>query len=378
MRNVDTFFLRVAARCNFDCDYCYVFKHSDTSWLDMPPRISPATVSKFADRLSEYLGASGLDKVNVIFHGGEPLFVGKNNLIEIVDIIVNACKDRGKVSFSLQTNGSLIDADFLEECEKRNVGISLSIDGSKEIHNKHRKYPTGEGTFDHVMRAVGLLKKHPNIFEGVIGVIDPYCSPETVLEFYDSNGLLDMDLLLPDSNYTAPPSGRTKDNPSLYSNWLIRSFDFWFYKYQRLRFRTFEHVLQRLLGINIGTDMFGLGELDYITIETDGSYHTSDIMKSTYKNASAMGLTIFDTSITEALKSPKFDEFNRLLSFDSLPQKCKLCEFGHECGGGSLPHRYSAEKGFSNPSIYCEEMLCLFNHARDVLSEEISKEKIRE
>ena len=36
---INTFFLRVAASCNLNCDYCYVFKHRDKSWEKMPAKI---------------------------------------------------------------------------------------------------------------------------------------------------------------------------------------------------------------------------------------------------------------------------------------------------------------------------------------------------
>jgi uncharacterized protein len=44
------------------------------------------------------------------------------------------------------------------------------------------------------------------------------------------------------------------------------------------------------------------------------------------------------------------------------------------CGGGSLPHRYSYENGFYNPTIYCQEMKDLILHAQDRLENEIQKE----
>jgi sulfatase maturation enzyme AslB (radical SAM superfamily) len=34
------------------------------------------------------------------------------------------------------------------------------------------------------------------------------------------------------------------------------------------------------------------------------------------------------------------------------------------CGGGYLPHRYSAARGFDNPSVWCADLLALFAHVR--------------
>ncbi len=371
---INTFFLRVAARCNLDCDYCYVFKHRDDSWKDFPPVMSLDTVIKFSERLKEYSEACNLNEINVIFHGGEPLTCGENNLIQFVDTIRSKLGSSVIVSFSLQTNGTLLTESFVEKCVEKNIGISVSIDGDKDIHDKHRKQKNGDGSFDSVYKNIGLLKEYSSIFEGTIGVIDPSNSPDSVLSFFYNNKLYDLDLLLPDSTYEDLPYGR-EYNPDLYKNYLIDTFDLWVTKYPQLKIRTFEYILEGLIGNNTSLDAFGLGKLDYLTIETDGSYHTSDILKVAYKNASALGISIFDHSIEDALNHKKVHEYNKLLSEDHLPKKCKTCQYSRLCGGGSLAHRYSSEKGFDNPTVYCAEMFSLITHANDFLTQEINKDK---
>ena len=78
--SINTFFLRVAASCNLDCDYCYVFKHRDLSWKYMPAVISDNTVYAFSSRLKEYCVNKNINEVNIIFHGGEPLVCSSEKL----------------------------------------------------------------------------------------------------------------------------------------------------------------------------------------------------------------------------------------------------------------------------------------------------------
>lgn len=372
--NINTFFLRVAASCNLDCDYCYVFKHRDRSWEKMPALMSEDTVISFAKRLREYAKNIGVGEVNIIFHGGEPLMCGEKRLIEFADTITGVLGSGIKVSYSMQTNGTLLTETFLDECEKRNIGISLSIDGHKCVHDKHRKYKNGKGSHDEVLNGIKLLKKHPTIFEGVIGVIDPYYEPEDILQFFDELGIENVDMLLPDSTYIDLPKGRT-EQPELYKNWLIKAFDAWFYNHQSIHLRTFEHILTGILGEEGGAlDAFGLGSLDYLTIETNGTYHTSDILKVAYENASAIGFGVNEGSFEQALSSEKVKQYNTLLSAEVLPRKCKKCVYARLCGGGTLPHRYNKVNGFDNPSVYCEEMYSLINHAVATLTKAIETE----
>lgn len=370
---INTFFLRIAASCNLDCDYCYVFKHRDLSWKYMPPTISDDIVISFADRLKEYSLCNNLSKINIIFHGGEPLICGSEKIISFVDTINSILGNEIVVSYSLQTNGTLITEEFLNACKRRNIGISLSIDGPSIVHDKHRKYKNGNGSHSDVLKSIRLLKNYPSIFEGVIGVIDPYFSPEETLDFFDKLDIENVDLLLPDSTYIDLPEGRSED-PELYKRWLIEAFYSWFYNHQSIHLRTFEHILTGILGENGALDSFGLGSLDYLTIETDGSYHTSDILKVAYENASAIGFGVKDKSMMDALTSDKVKQYNHLLSIENLPQKCRDCVYSQICGGGSLPHRYSDKNGFNNPSVYCDEMYSLLTYATDIIQNAVNEE----
>lgn len=371
---INTFFLRISARCNLDCDYCYVFKHRDSAWKNYPPVMTYETIISFCGRLKEYISShKAIKDVNVVFHGGEPLVFGTNRLLNTVDTINSEIGNLACMHYSLQTNGTLLTKEFVSECSKRDIGLSLSIDGMRSIHDKHRVYKNGTGSYDDVLRGMKLLKEYPNIFEGVIGVIDPTFNPDDVLSFFDSYNIENIDLLLPDSTYLDLPIGR-EQNPNLYRDWLISAFDSWFFHHQSLHFRTFEFLLGGLFGDNAELDAFGLGSLDYLTIETDGTYHTSDILKVAYENASYLGMDLTDNTIEEALASDKVKEYNRLLSLESLPKKCKMCKYSNLCGGGSLPHRYSSENLFDNPTVYCNEMYALIEHASNILEKAVNDE----
>lgn len=371
---INTFFLRISARCNLDCDYCYVFKHRDSAWKNYPSVMTDDTIISFCRRLKEYLANNNnIEDINIVFHGGEPLVFGTNHLLDTIDTIESEIGDKACMHYSLQTNGTLLTEEFVSECSKRNIGISLSIDGMESVHDKHRKYKNGTGSYDDVLRGMELLKEYPNIFEGVIGVIDPAFDPDDILSFFESYSIENVDLLLPDSTYLDLPIGR-EQNPNLYRDWLISAFDSWFFRHQSLHFRTFEFLLGGLFGDDAELDAFGLGSLDYLTIETDGTYHTSDILKVAYENASYLGMDLTNNTIDEALASDKVKEYNRLLSLESLPEKCKICKYSYLCGGGSLPHRYSPENLFDNPTIYCNEMYALIEHASNVLEKAINDE----
>lgn len=373
MTPIKTFFLRVSARCNLNCSYCYVFKHRDKTWKNYPATMSEDNIILFSKRLKEYVSKTGINTVNIIFHGGEPLLIGNQRLFRYTDILSSSLEGIAEIEFSIQTNGTLITKDFLEGCNSRNIRLSISVDGPKIIHNRRRSYPNGNGSYDDVLSGITATQNFPQMFQGVIGVIDPFSDPSEVLNFYRQNSLYNIDLLLPDANYECPPSGRDKIK-NLYKNWVVTAFDLWFDEYQDISFKTYEFILKSLLGSDDSSDSFGLGKLNYITIETDGSYHTTDILKVAYENASAMGKLLDEMTIEDAVNHAKIHKYNDLLTHKNLHPKCKSCDVVSICGGGSLPHRYSDVNGFSNPTIYCKEMYALITHAKARLEKAIDEE----
>lgn len=373
MENIQTFFLRVSARCNLNCSYCYVFKHNDESWKRLPPILSKENVVLFANRMKEYLQNKKIKNIYIIFHGGEPLLIGEKLLLEYMNIINDILSGFVNVQYSIQTNGTLITENFIKEADKYELKFSLSIDGPNKIHDKNRKTRNGSGSFERVLKSIKILQKYPHLFQGIIGVINPHSDPDEIFSFYKKNDIYHIDLLLPDANYVRPPIYRDT-LPDIYKNWLIRSFDTWFDYYQDLSFGTYENILKGILGINYLSDFFGGGELNYLTIESDGSYHTSDILKVAYENASSIGLSISNASIDSAINSDKVREYNNLLKTENLPSICHDCEVKHICAGGSLPHRYSLKTGFNNPTIYCSEIKALIKHAENRLVEQLEKE----
>ena len=64
------------------------------------------------------------------------------------------------VENSLQTNGLSLDSTWCDVLRENHILVGLSLDGPGEIHDHHRTFSRGSGSFQKVMHKVGLLKKH--------------------------------------------------------------------------------------------------------------------------------------------------------------------------------------------------------------------------
>jgi uncharacterized protein len=356
------FLLKVASRCNLACDYCYMYEHADQSWRQQPHMFSAETSAAVISRIGEYVAGRQLPQVSVVFHGGEPLLFGAPRLADLAARLREAMPDDARCDVSLQTNGVLLTADALDILADADIGVSISLDGPRAIHDLHRLTPAGRSSHHEAERALALLAARPRAFAGVIAVIDPLTAPRDVLSYFAGHYMPALDLLLPDATYMRPPIGRDLD-PDLYVRWLIEAFDVWFDEYPELPIRMFDSMLGAVCGQPSPTDAFGFGSVSLLTVETDGSYHDLDVLKITAEGRSALGMNVRDHSVEEACAAPALAQHGRLLSLSGLSETCRSCPEVFVCGGGAVPHRY-ADDGFDHPSVYCAELLALIQHIR--------------
>lgn len=137
----------VTNRCNLRCDYCYE-KAMTTSNQDI--QYSAEDLIAFIDRYNIR------EDVDVNFHGGEPLV--RADLVQVfTKAISNAFEN---CVFSITTNGTIISDDIVQLFYQYFCEISISIDGPKEIHDRHRKDANGRGSFDRVMHTIDILNEN--------------------------------------------------------------------------------------------------------------------------------------------------------------------------------------------------------------------------
>ena len=363
--------LKVASRCNLNCDYCYVYQHADQSWRGQPKLIADSVVEQFGNRLDEYVGALRLDRFSVIFHGGEPLLYTAEGLARLARIVRERVRPTCELDFSMQTNGVLLTDEVLAVLAQARIGVSLSLDGPRHVHDRHRLNHAGESTFDATMTALQrLTAAGPAVLSGVIAVIDAAVPPRELFQFFAPMDLPRLDFLLPDATHGVHPPGRMEDE-GLYKRWLVEAFTIWFQEYPTLPIRWFDAVLGSRLGVPSPTDVMGFGNVSLLVIETDGSYTDHDVFKITGDNGAQLGASVFTTAFAEVAESGKLREHGYRLTFEGLASECKTCPVVEACGGGCVMHRSHPERGLDAPTVYCGEMFALLSTATRLLRESL-------
>src|SRR5699024_7664064 len=96
--------------------------------------------------------------VTFAFQGGEPTVAGLDFFREFVAAVARYNTGRLPVSYSLQTNGYALDADWADLLARNRFLVGISVDGDKALHDEFRVDAGGKGTWTRVQKNLALLQ----------------------------------------------------------------------------------------------------------------------------------------------------------------------------------------------------------------------------
>lgn len=361
MTPLTTFVVKVSSRCNLNCSYCYMYNLQDETYRGQPALMSDAVTEAFAKRAGDHALRHGAPSIHVILHGGEPLLMGKSRLAHWVGLVRAHCHPDVVPFFSIQSNGVMIDDEWIELLADLDVRIGLSVDGPKALHDKYRLDHSGRGSYDRVVAAIRRLRTHPRgpeIFSSVMAVASTEVSARDLFDFWMELDVPSFDISLPHANHDHPPA----DSAVRLGDWLVEFFDCYLEANRPdLSVRYFDNMLRMFFNYPVSTDNIGGRPVDVVVVETNGSIEPTDAFKCCENGITQLGLNVL------------FDEFDAVCEIpmvkalqsgrESLCSTCKGCEAVDVCGGGYMPHRFG-DGHFKNPSIYCDDLKQLITHMR--------------
>lgn len=360
---INSYIVKVASRCNLDCTYCYEYNMGDDTWRSMPKFISPELVDVLADRIAEHTSAYDLNDIYINLHGGEPLLYGLKRTEALIER-VNAALDDRRIHWGIQTNGVLLNSEWVQLFDRFGFHLGLSIDGPADVNDRWRIDHKGNGSFEAVMRGFEHLKSEAGrrIFAGCLSVVDPESDPIAVYNTVLSLNAPAIDFLLPHGNWSNLPPTKAADPEGLtpFADWLIPIFDQWFENDSaNVQIRTFEEIIEHLAGGPGRLETVGLQPVNLIVVAVNGDIEGVDTLKS-IPGEHVMDLNIMRGRFEDVLDHPKFAL--RQSGLHQLCDECRACPLVNTCGGGYLPHRWSDEAGYDNPSVFCSDLTRLIRH----------------
>ncbi len=267
-----------------------------------------------------------------------------------------------RVELSIQTNGTRLDRTWIDILREHQVTIGVSLDGPKDVNDSARVDHKGRGSYDAVARGIERLNAVGVPFT-ILSVVQLGADPLRIHHHFRDLGCKSIAYLLPAETYETIGPIHDKFGPTPCADYLIPIFDDWWDNSTiDVRIREFWEIGRVIMGGRTQLDSLGNPAIRFVSVETDGSIHGLDKLRSI-----ADGMTNTELSVYGA----DFREITNLSSLHAavmngmpLPTGCRACPERETCGGGYLPTRYSRERGFDNPSVWCADLLALFAHIR--------------
>ena len=157
---LQTLVLNLTNQCNLSCQYCYEFGADKVATPEGKPKFMDVETAKAS--VDFLLAQSGERRtVHVTFFGGETL-MNFPLLKQVVAYANEQATAQGRhIDFSLTTNATLLTPAIIEFLSENRIGVTVSMDGPKEMHDQLRVFANGRGSYDIIEPKVrALIQNH--------------------------------------------------------------------------------------------------------------------------------------------------------------------------------------------------------------------------
>jgi uncharacterized protein len=148
--------LNVTNQCNLNCGYCYEYSEDKIAVnKDKPKYMSDPVAQAAIDML--FRESAGRPKLHVTFFGGESLlnFPLMQSAVAYAD--AKAAEEGRIVDYSLTTNATLLTEEIVDFLALHRFGVTVSIDGDRELHDRMRVFHSGKGSYDIIAPKIKML-----------------------------------------------------------------------------------------------------------------------------------------------------------------------------------------------------------------------------
>lgn len=318
--------------CNIACSYCFYLDTATHRCVSSYGMMSDETAQMLIQKAFSY----ATHFIHFGFQGGEPTLIGLDFYRKFHQWVTVYNSKKIPVTYSLQTNGTLLNDEWAYFFKQHHYLIGISLDGFKEIHDIFRLSQESKGTFDQVLKGIHILRTH-NVDFNILTVVTKalaHRGTEVFQYFQEQNFrylqfIPCLELLGNNEGFALSSDDYLRfllDTFPLYKEALLTD------NYTSVRY--FDNLVGFFLGQDFEScDMRGRCSVNPV-IEADGSVYPCDFyVFDQYKLGS-----VYHHEFSELLHSKVGTNF--CSSSFLIHEKCHNCPYLRICrGGGCKRHR---------------------------------------
>lgn len=337
--------------CNIDCTYCYYTEKTGLYPDTAKFRMSDAVLARYTAALIAAQAAAGLSEVTFYWQGGEPTVLGIDFYRRALAVQAAERPAGMTIRNALQTNGTLIDADWAAFLAAEGFLVGLSLDGPRALHDRYRRDRAGRPTFDAAMRGLGHLLA-AGVETNLLATVHSanVVKPREVYRFLSGLGVGFLQFIpvveregaaggLAGPPQSDPAAGATRwsVSPAAYGKFLCDVFDIWHRRDAgRISVQHFDVMLGLLLGQPASLCVFAEDCGGGFALEHNGDLYACDhYVYPEYRLGNLM-----EEDLGRIAASPAARAFGAMKRA-TLPRQCRECRFRPLCHGGCPKHRFA-------------------------------------
>lgn len=330
MKTISVLIKPGSGSCNIDCSYCFYKDLQESGDVNNQGIMTDFTMKALIENV--FVDLDNGDSIEFAFQGGEPTLIGIDFYKSFVKYVKSMNRPRVNVSYSLQTNGIVIDENWCRFFNENKFLIGLSMDGPKYINDKYRLDYKGKGTYEKIIRVKNMFDKY-KVEYNILSVLTNELSrkPEEMWKFIKDENIKYIQFIpcLDDiDNKSHNEYALSPENFAYFYKSIFKLWEKSLYNNEYHSIGLIEQLITLLNGQSSGScSIRGRCNPQYV-IEADGSVYPCDFyVLEKYKAGN-----INTDSLRELFYNEAMQDF--LTSNKSISNYCKKCEYFTICNGG--------------------------------------------
>lgn len=351
-----TAIIELTESCNLGCTFC------------LRPSFKKQTMTvETLERVIKELLRYSIDRVDFVWHGGEPLILGIDFYNKIIEFQIKYKNKKTFIRNNVQTNATLLTKEFEDFFQKYDFDIGTSIQGTKEIHDKTRIDMGGKGTYERVIKKISNLQTKPSVIcvltKDILGkeketyeVLKKNSRGARISEYFPG-GLI-------------PSVGKTKDStmptPKEYGKSMIKFYEIWKNDKEPINLKPITEIIRAFVQGESGSCIYSQKACNFgvVGVKENGDFYTC--LRAAGKSQFFLGNSK-DKPLSNLKKYGERDYNQRLK--DLKKKDCLKCESWNQCNGGCPQESFKLFGNYSHKTYFCEGRKMLFNHIKKDLKE---------
>jgi uncharacterized protein len=353
-----------SSSCNLACKYCFYHDVADhrlvKSYGIMKENVRTSIIEKAF--------ASGAKRVSFAFQGGEPTLAGLAFYMEFIEEVGLYNSKGATVEYSIQTNGYVIDEDWVKFFKEHHFLVGVSVDGPSHIHDYLRMTQQTQGTHKRIMESINLLRSYDVPFN-ILCVLSSYVAAH-LLEVYDFFKKEEFKFVqyIPclqqfGGTHQEDPFALTIEE---YENTLDTLFTYYKESFDQGNYssdRLFDNYVRMAQGYSPENCTLAGACTTYFVIEANGDVYPCDF----YALDEFKIGNILDHGYVEMFTNSTACHFRRESA--PLSEKCQSCKHLHLCRGGCKRYKVHDKETNENHLYYCDSYYHFFEKHTDSIYE---------